>query len=88
MLQIKPFRFSIMYVADLAFIQTCWKSNLWTQHSQLSLKIYGNQFIHVNLFRVVTWNELQDLGSCDRASWAKSEEREKPNKMQQLYVYY
>jgi len=28
------------------------------------------------------------LGSCDRASWAKCEEREKTNKMQQLDVYY
>ena len=27
------------------------------------------------------------LGSCDRASWAKYEER-KTNKMQQLNVYY
>jgi len=27
------------------------------------------------------------LGSCDRASWAKYEER-KTNKMQQLDVYY
>jgi len=28
-----------------------------------------------------------DLGSCDRASWVKYEERE-TNKMQQLDVYY
>ena len=29
----------------------------------------------------------QALGSCDRASWAKCEER-KTNKMEQLGVYY
>jgi hypothetical protein len=28
------------------------------------------------------------FGSCDRASWAKCEEREKTKKMQQLDVYY
>ena len=28
------------------------------------------------------------LGFCDRASWAKCEEREKTKKMQQLDVYY
>jgi len=31
---------------------------------------------------------MQTLGSCDRASWAKCEERDKTNKMQQLDVYY
>jgi len=31
---------------------------------------------------------LTTLGSCDRASWAKYEERKKTNKMQQLDVYY
>ena len=31
--------------------------------------------------------EMQALGSCDRASWAKYEER-KTNKIQQLDVYY
>ena len=31
--------------------------------------------------------QYADLGSCDRASWAKYEER-KTNKMQQLDVYY
>jgi len=39
---------------------------------------------------VLRWEEdiyLKDLGSCDRASWAKYEER-KTNKMQQLDVYY
>ena len=28
------------------------------------------------------------LGSCDRASWAKYEEKKKTKKMQQLDVYY
>ena len=28
------------------------------------------------------------LGSCDRASWAKYEEKKKTSKMQQLDVYY
>ena len=32
-------------------------------------------------------NNVISLGSCDRASWAKCEERE-TNKMQQLDVYY
>ena len=31
---------------------------------------------------------LEDLGFCDRASWANCEVREKTNKMQQLDVYY
>ena len=45
-------------------------------------------------YRSVQCNEadierLSTLGSCDRASWAKYEGREKkPNKMQQLDVYY
>ena len=33
------------------------------------------------------FNGTEDLGSCDRASWAKYEDR-KTNKMQQLDVYY
>ena len=33
------------------------------------------------------WTYNEDLRSCDRASWAKCEER-KTNKMQQLDVYY
>ena len=32
-------------------------------------------------------NIVEALGYCDRASWAKYEER-KTNKMQQLDVYY
>jgi len=31
--------------------------------------------------------KMKTLGSCDRASWSKYEER-KTNKMQQLDVYY
>jgi hypothetical protein len=33
------------------------------------------------------WKQSSVLGSCDRAAWAKYEER-KTNKMQQLDVYY
>ena len=36
---------------------------------------------------VVSFRYLKYLGSCDRASWAKYEERN-TNKMQQLDVYY
>ena len=35
----------------------------------------------------ITTVKQRVLGSCDRASWAKYEER-KTNKMQQLDVYY
>jgi len=33
-------------------------------------------------------NTAEDLGSCDRASWAKCEGTKKSNKMQQSDVYY
>ena len=39
---------------------------------------------------VIKWVDIYSpaLGSYDRASWAKCEEREKSNKMQNLDVYY
>jgi len=36
----------------------------------------------------ITTQKVANIGSCDRASWAKCEEREKTNKMQQSDVYY
>ena len=40
------------------------------------------------MMKVVRTTTKIAVGSCDRVSWAKYEEREKTNKMQQLDVYY
>jgi len=55
--------------------------------------IYTWSFLDLNLFsvtftRVANYLFLWALGFCDSASWANFEVREKPNKMQQLNVYY
>ena len=60
--------------------------NLIFEYIPESLSIFVS---HSNLVRITgTLHEDLFLSSCDRASWAKCEEREKTNKMQQLDVYY
>jgi len=42
---------------------------------------------HCSIFQA-TQVQTDTLGSCERASWAKGEERERTNKMQQSDIYY
>ena len=48
--------------------------------------IFMHRYVYADL-NMLTSTTIKSLGSCDRASWAKYEERE-TTKMQQLDVYY
>ena len=52
------------------------------------VKNYPAFYVIDNFITMFTRLRFHPLGSCDRASWAKCEEREKNNKMQQSDVYY
>jgi len=62
----------------MPFAQSLWENNNFLDF-----------ILHPNFKRLNSRNlNQQASGSCDRASWAKCEERGKTNKMQQLDVYY
>ena len=73
---------NLLYFYITTFRSMCAVPNMAVFCSSLTSCFPGMMFTYfLNDFEIA-------LGSCDRVSWAKCEERENANKMQKLDVYY
>ena len=94
---VKPFISRIIWriqqlVLTIVALFRCVFYKIQTLYSTLQKSLFRNSYTYTTSYIKCadTYNNflLNALGSCDRTSWAKCEEIEKTNKIQQLDVYY
>ena len=81
--------FCLVYSGAVLYILCCSRRTFTSKFTLLSTAGSGRVSLIAPAMLKVHWEKHSHaaLGSCDRASWAKYEER-RTNKMQQLDVYY